>query len=280
MSQPEYAQPDQPLLVLETLSAPRSFRLAGEMDLSNCCWAGAALDGLSSGPGDLTLDLGRLEFIDGSGRRTLARLANKLGGRGRLVARNPNDSVERVLTSGAFHAIPNLVIEHTTDPAGPAGGPVLQQETGVMAHLWGVLGLAQSLMPMADEVSFTVRDGDRLTTPVATGADAFDCDSVQYALNDGPCVRAAQRGKAELIEVTESDEQLRPFVETAKERGICAVLSIPVLAKPSEPVGALNLYSRAPGPFAAVEIPKAQVLAIRAARVFDNRTSVRGLRTE
>lgn len=272
MSQPDYAQPDKPLLVVETLSAPRRFRLVGEMDLSNCCWAGAALDGHSTGPGDLTLDLGRLEFLDGSGRRTLARLASKLGGRGRLVARNPKDAVERVLTSAVLDAIPNLVIEHTTDPAGPAGGPVLHQETGVKAHMWGVLGLAQSLMPMADEVSFTVREGDRLTTPVATGPDAFECDSVQYELNDGPCVRAAQRGSAELIELTETDEHLRPFVETAKGKGISAVLSIPVLAEPSQPVGALNLYSRAPGAFPAVEVPKAQVLAIRAARIFNSAT--------
>lgn len=68
------------------------------------------------------------------------------------------------------------------------------------------------------------------------------------------------------------DEQLRPFVETAKERGIRAVLSIAVLAEPSKPVGALNLYSRAPGAFPVVEVPKAQVLAIRAARIFNPAT--------
>jgi anti-anti-sigma regulatory factor len=272
MNYSDHPQPNEPLLLLETLDAPRSFRLVGEMDLSNCCWAGAALDGHSTGPGDLTLDLGRLKFLDGSGRRTLVRLASKLAARGRLVVRNPNDSVERVLTSGAFDAIPHLVIEHTTEPAGLTGGAILPQETGVKAHMWGVLGLALSLMPMADEVSFTVREGDRLTTPVATGSDAFECDSAQYELNDGPCVRAARRGSAERIEVTESEEQLRPFVQTAKERGIHAVLSIPVLAEPSEPVGALNLYSRAPGAFPAVEVPKAQVLAIRAARIFNSAT--------
>lgn len=271
MNDADYPQPNEPLLVIQTLDAPRSFRLVGEMDLSNCCWAGAALDGQSTGPGDLTLDLELLEFLDEPGRRTLARLASKLGDGGRLVLVNPNDSVERVLISGAFEPVPNLVIEHTTDRAAASSeGPVLQQETGIKAHMWGVLGLAQSLMPMADEVSFTVREGDRLTTPVATGSDAFECDRVQYELNDGPCVRAAQHGSAELIELTEGDGHLRPFLETAKDRGIRAVLSIPVLAEHSQPAGALNLYSRAPGAFPAPEAPKARVLAIRAAQIFNS----------
>lgn len=267
MNHHDHAQPNKPLLSIEPLGG-RSFRLVGEMDLSNSCWVGAALDGHVTTPGDLTLDLAGLEFMDSSGGRALARLARKLGSGYRLIARNPGDAVERVISSGTFRSVPNLVIDREVGAeAGAPGASALQPEMGLKGRMWGVLGLAQSLIPMADEVSFTVRQGPRLTTPVATGADAADCDSAQYQLNDGPCVRAAREGSTELFAIAEA-EHLRPFLETARDRGINAVLSIPVLAEPSKPVGALNLYSRAPGAFPSVEIPHAQVLAIRAARLF------------
>jgi anti-anti-sigma regulatory factor len=273
MSMPDYVQPNKPLLLIEAFEPLRTYRLVGEMDLSNSSWVGAALDRNATVPGDLTLDLAQLKFLDGSGRLALARLAGKLGRGYRLIVHNPTESVARLLSSPSFDPVPNLVVDPADWPeAGSSEARTLAQGTGVTSHMWGVLGLAQSLMPMADEVSFTVREGDRLTTPVATGDDAFECDSVQYQLNDGPCVRAAQRGIAEHIELGEGGEHLLPFLETAMARGISAVLSIPVLAEPPKPVGALNLYSRAPGAFPAVEVPKAQVLAIRAARIFNPAT--------
>ncbi|HET9480255.1 MAG TPA: GAF domain-containing protein [Candidatus Polarisedimenticolia bacterium] len=268
MNDSDHAQSNKPMLSIEPLGASRSFRLVGEMDLSNSCWVAASLDGYATAPGDLTLELEGLGFLDAAGMRALTRLAAKLGPGYRLIARNPGDAVERVLKSDAFQPVPNLVVDHEPIPEGhrPVAGTLLP-ESGLKARMWGVLGLA-SLMPMADEVSFTVREGDRLTTPVATGADAADCDSAQYELNDGPCVRAARDGSTEVFAIGEADDSLAPFLETARDRGINAVLSIPVLTLPSKPVGALNLYSRGPGALPAVEIPHAQVLAIRAARLF------------
>lgn len=261
--------PNNPLLVIEPLDGRRSFRLVGEMDLSNSCWVGAALDGQATSPGDLTLDLAGLTFLDASGRRAVARLAGKLGAGYRLIAWNPSDTVARLLNSGVYDPVPNLLIEYGAVPeAESPDAKAIGIEAGPAGRMWGVLGLAQSLMPMADEISFTVRHGDGFTTPVATGADAADCDSAQYELNDGPCVRAAQEGRTEVITIAEADASLEPFLKTARRRGINAVLSIPVLAEPSKPVGALNLYSRAPGAFPGVEIPHAQVLAIQAARLF------------
>lgn len=269
MSKPEIAQPNIPLLLIEAFEALRTFRLIGEMDLSNSCWVGATLDPYATSPGDLTLDLGRLKFLDGAGRLVLDRLAGKLGEGDRLIVRNPSEAVARLLTSSRFQPVPKLVVDRGDWPeAGSAEAKALAQETGVTSHMWGVLALAQSLMPMADEVSLTVRNGGGLTTPVATGSDATACDAVQYQLNDGPCVRAAQQGSTEVFDVSGGEELLRPFLETARDRGISAVLSIPILREPSKPVGALNLYSRATGAFPAVEVPKAQVLAIRASRIF------------
>jgi anti-sigma B factor antagonist len=78
--------------------APRTFRLAGELDLLNAEEVEAKLEPDSKGQGDLVLDLTDLAFIDSSGIRVLIRTAERLEGRGRLILRSPNRQVQVVLS--------------------------------------------------------------------------------------------------------------------------------------------------------------------------------------
>ena len=263
----------QPLLTIQKLAPPRTFRLVGEVDLSNACWVRASLDADAKAGGDLTLDLTALRFMDCSGRHALAQIARKLGNGGRLVLRNPTGSVERLLNLTDFGSLPNLVTERQPIASDASCTADLRQDTGVKAELWGLLGLAQSMLPDADEASFTLKDGSGLKTPVATSGDATDCDHAQYRINDGPCVQAAQTGRAVNYTVDDDDVSLRPFVETARSRGFNAVYSMPILGRLQEPLGGLNLYSRNPGGIPAMERSRAEILAIRSARVLQTGSS-------
>ena len=210
--------------------------------------------------------------MDCSGRHALAQLARKLGHRGRLVLRNSTGSVERLLNITDFGSLPNLVFER--QPTAPEISPTaeLRQEPGVKTELWGLLGLAQSMILGADEASFTLKDGSTLKTPVSTSGDATDCDQAQYRINDGPCVQAAQKGRTVNYMLDDGDDSWRPFIETARSRGFKAVSSIPIVGRLQEPLGGLNLYSRDPGGIPAVEHSKARILATRSARVLETRS--------
>ena len=78
--------------------APRTFRLAGELDLLTAEEVEAKLEPDSKGQGDLVLDLTELAFIDSSGIRILIRTAGRLEGRGQLILRSPNRQVQIVLS--------------------------------------------------------------------------------------------------------------------------------------------------------------------------------------
>jgi anti-anti-sigma factor len=86
------------LLEIEENDEPRTFRLIGEMDISNAETLAAVLEKKADGEGDITLDLSELTFIDSSGIRVLLRAMDRLDGKGRLLLVSPTDSVRHVLS--------------------------------------------------------------------------------------------------------------------------------------------------------------------------------------
>lgn len=84
-------------LEVSVLEAPRTLRLAGELDLNEADHLAARLAAEGAGGGDLTLDLSQLTFIDSTGLRALLRTVDALAGRGNLVLRSPSPPVRRVL---------------------------------------------------------------------------------------------------------------------------------------------------------------------------------------
>jgi hypothetical protein len=84
MSMPDYAQPNKPLLLIEAFEPLRTYRLVGEMDLSNSSWVGAALDRQATDPGDLTLSTSSASssLMGQAGWRWPGSQANSGGGTG------------------------------------------------------------------------------------------------------------------------------------------------------------------------------------------------------
>lgn len=86
------------LLEIKETDQPRTFRLLGELDISNAETLEAVLDREVQHDGDVTLDLSELTFIDSSGIRVLLRAMDRLDGRGRLLLLSPTNSVHNVLS--------------------------------------------------------------------------------------------------------------------------------------------------------------------------------------
>src|SRR2546426_7283751 len=121
--------------------APRTFRLAGELDLLNAEEVEAKLEPDSKGQGDLVLDLTDLAFIDSGGIRALIRTAERLEGRGQLILRSPTRQVQVVLSLvGGARDGSGIVVEGPPEPEWgteinrtfPAQGPALTQTPAVV----------------------------------------------------------------------------------------------------------------------------------------------------
>ena len=90
---------------------PRSFRITGSLDVPSSGMLHELLDELSRSPGNITLDLAGVTFMDSGGLRAVLQACTDLGDRGevRLVA--PSDQVRRLLeTTGVEASCSNLSV--------------------------------------------------------------------------------------------------------------------------------------------------------------------------
>jgi GAF domain-containing protein len=133
-----------------------------------------------------------------------------------------------------------------------------------------VVDTAKRVIPAADMVSVTLRDGDgSFHTPVQTEEAATGLDRLQYEFGEGPCVDSAlEEGPAVAHSRDLAVESSWPrFGPAAAERGMRSVLSTALLpsAGPASKTGSLNIYRRMPGGFTEEEKHTALLLATHAA---------------
>ena len=81
-------------LVVEATTAPRGFRIAGDLDVSSVGLLADALSRELARGGELTLDLAGVTFVDSTGLQLLMQAARRLEGRGRLVLVSPQPRVK------------------------------------------------------------------------------------------------------------------------------------------------------------------------------------------
>jgi anti-anti-sigma factor len=89
-------------------------RLTGELDLLVYDKADLALSPLFEAPGDVTLDVSDLAFIDSSGIRLLVRLERAIRDRGVLHLRGPSPHIARVFEVAGLPDL-GIVIEDRRD---------------------------------------------------------------------------------------------------------------------------------------------------------------------
>ncbi|HYT30003.1 MAG TPA: STAS domain-containing protein [Actinomycetota bacterium] len=99
-------------------TGPRAFRAAGEIDLSNVDLLREPLEGAIDGPGDLTVDLSGVTFMDSQGIRVVIAIAHQLEGHGRLILLKPSRPVARVFDLMGIAKLGNLVVADDVHPDG------------------------------------------------------------------------------------------------------------------------------------------------------------------
>jgi transcriptional regulator with GAF, ATPase, and Fis domain len=124
--------------------------------------------------------------------------------------------------------------------------------------------LAASLVSGGLSCGMTMQPGSRPVTVACSDELAARVDEVQYALDDGPCLRAMRDRQVVRIEDTAAGGRWPEFEAQAASHGIRSCLALPLTAD-GKPVGVLNLYARAAAAFGAAEARRAEAFAENAA---------------
>jgi hypothetical protein len=158
-------------------------------------------------------------------------------------------------------------------------GAVLEN-TALEDMLQRVVLLACHTVTHADAVSITVPDGDGFRTTNAVGEEAEAIDQAQYDGNGGPCLEAFRSARQVQALVNGHDgrdgrgsdgnggsggsggngRDWSRFEERARDFGVAAVLSTPLVQSSGEALGALNMYSR-DGGFSEDDTHTAEIIA-------------------
>jgi anti-anti-sigma factor len=102
---------EQPFAI-EPLDRPRAYRISGPLDVPSAGGLPELLDDLCRTPGDITLDLSGVTYMDSGGLRALIQACMGLGRTGSVRIANPSDQVRRLLDlSGVEANVDNLVVE-------------------------------------------------------------------------------------------------------------------------------------------------------------------------
>lgn len=97
-------------------SGPRSFRLFGSVDASNAGALADLIEECFGEPGDVTLEMRDLEFLDSVGMGVVATTAARLGDQGKLILEAPVHTVLRAIELAGLLQIKNVEVVETSEP--------------------------------------------------------------------------------------------------------------------------------------------------------------------
>lgn len=128
----------------------------------------------------------------------------------------------------------------------------LQNQPDLAHTLQGVVDAAVDTIPGADWAGITqVIDGVPQTT-AATDDIVDRVDAVQYETQQGPCLQAIADQTTVSSQDLSTETRWPDFAHRTAQLGIRSVLAFQLFVH-AQDVGALNLYSRAPGAFDAAD---------------------------
>lgn len=126
-------------------------------------------------------------------------------------------------------------------------GLVLSQET-VRSAVELVTALASATAPGTDGAAVTLVDEHGTRTLGATSEMAVRADSLQYDLDEGPCLTAWRTGELVRVDDIAGDRRWPAWQDAATALGIRSALSAPLLSGGGS-IGAIKLYAVQPDRF-------------------------------
>lgn len=245
--------------------------LVGELDLHSAPQLVALLSEAVVSSSVVVVDMGLVSFCDARGLGALVRASGEArASGGRLTIRAATHQVRRLFEltglDGALDVEPATSQEQglANDLAAAARLPLTR---GVLdAALKLAVTMSQSVMAGADGVSITLPRDGRLRTVAASNDVVLQMDHDQYDTGEGPCLDAATLGGPFHSADLKTEHRWPHFVPRARARGIESIMSTPLM-QVGVPLGALNVYSRAPHALAEHEQQWATEFAAQAASV-------------
>lgn len=119
---------------------------------------------------------------------------------------------------------------------------LLLEETQLETTLLGIGNLAASVIPSCEEAGVTLERHGNVSVRVTTGPTAETVDAHQYAIDEGPCVAAADTHRPVLIANMATEDRWPLFASFAAAQGVKSSYAIPMTLN-GEMIGVLNLYS-------------------------------------
>lgn len=254
----------------------------GEIDMRTARVLGGVLAELGERDRTVVLDMAAISFMDAAGLGVLALTSSSRAAHGGLLIRSPVPMVRWLLDhfglgafvetataptarpAALFPAVTTTPPPATTAVPAPApGGPGAigpARNELIDAALRLVTALARATIAGADGVSVSIARDGRLTTVAATDETIAEMDRDQYATGEGPCLSAAADGEVFHVDALAEEHRWPQFIPRAIVDGIGSILSNPLIIG-ARPVGALNIYSRAPRGFGARDQELASMLA-------------------
>jgi hypothetical protein len=134
-------------------------------------------------------------------------------------------------------------------------GTIFAAEEPLDDVLSRVAHTAARAVPEADAVSITVFTDSGPRTAAYTDDLVLTLDREQYSSGRGPCLDAAEMRQTVRVSTDVEPQQWPEFVAAARQEGVLASLSAPLIVAPvfqddeGELVGSLNIYSRSTSSF-------------------------------
>jgi hypothetical protein len=156
-----------------------------------------------------------------------------------------------------------------TDPAALASAPgqllgLLVQAPDLDTFLDKMVRLAAQVVTPDAACGLTTRSDGRPFTVAASNDLAAQVDEVQYGTDEGPCLDSLRSGTLIQVDDLRREERWNSYRPHAIAHGVVSSLSLPLTVN-GETLGALNLYSAAPAPFAGPQRERAESFAAQCA---------------
>lgn len=133
----------------------------------------------------------------------------------------------------------------------------------VQAALQSVVDLAVTSCGCTGASVTLVRADGGVETTASSGGLVEQADQLQYSLEEGPCLHAAENGGAYLIVDSRNDARWPRWGPAVADLGLGSVLSVHLFTD-ARVLGALNLYYESKDDFSSDEVEVARVVAAHA----------------
>jgi len=142
----------------------------------------------------------------------------------------------------------------------------INQPRSVDETLEAIAYAARSSIPGFDDVGISLMHSDgKIETKAATGDLVLRLDSLQYGLNEGPCVSSLREEPMLVVDHLSHQQRWPRFVPEAVKLGLRSQMALRLYVDDEGTMGGINLYSTSSDTIDDDAPPAAQVFAAQAA---------------